>query len=192
MIRRLGPVIFVLPLLVVLFLVLGFEWLRDGSDYEPPVGVTAEAALASPDGRDMGSVTLTQGPAGVIVAAEVLGLSPGGHAVSINAVGACEPDFEAAGDHFDPGEGGGGFHHDSWKKDEGVGPHGGDLPNLYANADGSARADFFTTGITLGTGADHSVFDDDGSAIIIYDEADTYSEDHGEGERVACGVIRLR
>lgn len=190
MIRRLGPAIFALPLVVVLFLVLGFEWLRGGSDYEPPVGVAAEAALVSPDGGDIGTVSLTQGPVGVIVAVEVRELTPGGHAVSINAVGACEPDFEAAGDHFDPGEGG--FLHDTWKKGGSVGPHGGDLPNLYAHADGTARADFFTAGITLGTGADHSVFDDDGSAIIIYEEADTYAEEHGEGERVACGVIRLR
>ena len=114
MIRRLGPAIFALPLVVVLFLVLGFEWLRGGSDYEPPVGVTAEAALVSPDGGDIGTVSLTQGAVGVIVAVDVRELTPGGHAVSINAVGACEPDFEAAGDHFDPGEGG--FLHDTWRK----------------------------------------------------------------------------
>ena len=192
MVRRLGPLIFVLPPLIILSLVLGFELLRTGSDPPPPAGATAEAVLASPDGSDMGTVTLTQGPAGVIVAADVQGLAPGGHAVSINAVGTCEPDFAAAGDHFDPEEGGHGFLHNTWKKDQGGAPHGGDLPNLYANADGSARADFFTVGITLGTGVDHSVFDDDGSSIIIYEKADTYAEEHGAGSRVACGVIRLR
>nr|MDQ3418645.1 superoxide dismutase family protein [Acidobacteriota bacterium] len=33
----------------------------------------------------------------------VTGLTPGKHGVHLHAVGKCEPDFTAAGGHFDPG-----------------------------------------------------------------------------------------
>ncbi|MXY44315.1 MAG: superoxide dismutase family protein [Dehalococcoidia bacterium] len=70
------------------------------------------------------------------------------------------------------------------------GGHGGDLLNSYAAADGSARADFLTGGVTLDTGESHSVFDDDGSAIIVHERPDPYAEEESDtGERVACGVI---
>ena len=70
-----------------------------------------------------------------------------------------------------------------------AGVHAGDLPNIYAGADGIARADYFTVAVTLDDGADHSVFDADGSAIIVHEKPDTYGEDAGAGGRVACGVI---
>ena len=51
----------------------------------------------------MRTVTLTQGPHGVLISADVSGLSPGAHGFHIHAPGACAPDFAAAGDHFNPG-----------------------------------------------------------------------------------------
>ena len=57
----------------------------------------------------MGMVTLTQGPQGVLVSADLSGLPPGGHGFHIHAVGACAPDFSAAGSHFGPGEESHGF-----------------------------------------------------------------------------------
>ena len=79
----------------------------------------------------------------------------------------------------------------SWRRGESTGGHGGDLPNIYAASDGTARADFFTAGITLDSGPRHSVFDDDGSAIIVHEKPDAYGEEESEtGNRVACGVIR--
>ena len=148
-----------------------------------PVGATAEAVLASPDGKEVGTVILTQGPRGVILAAEVQGLAPGGHAVSINSVGACVPNFGAAGGDFTPHGNEHGFL-------QGSGPHVGDLPNIYAGGDDVARADFFAVDITLGAGVDHSIFDDDGSSIIIHEKPDTYVAGTDLGDRVACGVIR--
>ena len=84
--------------------------------------------------------------------AEVRGLAPGGHAFIIHEVGACAPDFSAAGDHFNPTDTEHGFIHSNWKRGEATGGHGGDLPNIYAASDGFARADFFTDGITLDSG----------------------------------------
>ena len=146
------------------------------------VGNEATAVMYGPDGEDMGTVALTQGPNGVLVSAVVIGLSPGGHGFHIHEVGSCSPDFGAAGDHANPSMVGHGF------MDSG-GFHAGDLPNIFAAADGTARADFFTADMTLGADADHSIFDGDGSAIIIHAKPDSYGELPGAGDRVACGVI---
>ena len=50
----------------------------------------------------MGTVTFRQAASGVLVMADVKGLTAGGHAFIIHEVGACTPDFNAAGDHFKP------------------------------------------------------------------------------------------
>ena len=146
------------------------------------VGQRAVASISGVDGSQMGSVVLTEGPNGVLISADVNRLAPGPHGFHIHGVGACTPDFSAAGDHFNPsGEGHGLLHAD--------GAHAGDLPNLYAGADGVARADYFTAKITLSADADDSIFDADGSAIIIHAKPDSYGADPGAGDRVACGVI---
>ena len=147
------------------------------------VGASATATLTSPDGDAMGTVTLAQTYHGVLVSADVSGLVPGGHGFHVHTVGTCAPDFAAAGDHFNPGDVGHGYNNPD-------GVHAGDLPNIYANADGAARADYFTDAITLDAGADHSIFDADGSAIIVHEKPDTYGADAGAGGRVACGVIQ--
>ena len=126
---------------------------------------------------------LTQGPNGVLIAADVSGLSPGAHGFHIHTTGACTPDFSAAGGHFNPGGEGHGFMHAD-------GSHSGDLPNIYAGSDGTARADHFTAAVTLAEDAETSLFDEDGSAIIIHAEPDSYGADPAAGDRVACGVIK--
>lgn len=148
------------------------------------VGATAVTRMAGPDGAELGTVTIEQGPQGLIIAADMRGLSPGGHGFHIHETGSCEPDFAAAGDHFNPTGASHGARH-------GPDRHAGDLPNLYAAADGTARADVFTDAATLDTGEPHSLFDADGSAVIIHALPDTYGEDAGAGGRVACGVLRL-
>ena len=159
---------------------------------EPEIGVTAKATLMSSSGGHIGVVHFTQGESSVLVATEAAGLEPGGHAFIIHSIGSCSPDFSAAGDHFDPGEGGGGFVHPNWnRRDSPAAGHSGDLPNLYAGADGSVRADFFASGISLQSGQEYSLFDEDGSSIIIYEEPSDYVDDADTGERIACGVIEL-
>ena len=147
------------------------------------VGAKAVADLLGRDGSTMGTVTLTQSPHGVLVAADVTGLEPGGHGFHIHAVGSCTPDFSAAGDHFNPENIGHGLNHPS-------GVHPGDMPNIYAGTDGRVRADYFTDTITLDGGVGHTLFDADGSAIIVHEKPDSYGADPGAGARVACGVIQ--
>jgi Cu-Zn family superoxide dismutase len=149
------------------------------------VGSRAEAVLVTPDGEAAGVVTLTQAHSGVLIAAEVRGIAPGPHGFHIHAVGACTPDFSAAADHFSPGGEAHGFFNPE-------GPHAGDLPNIHADADGLARADYYTDAITLAPDAAHSVFDEDGSAFIVHEKPDSYGADAGAGGRVACGVIERR
>ena len=187
--------IFVVPAVIVTVIVIGiFVLLTAGSGEtaQPEAGLTAEAVLESPSGDPVGTVTFLQASSGVLIMADVKGLTPGGHAFIIHETGACSPDFGAAGDHFNPTDAEHGLVHPAWKRGE-SGGHSGDLPNIYAASDGSARADFFTAGITLDTALSHSVFDDDGSAIIVHEHPDAYGETESDtGERVGCGVIEPR
>ncbi|MNT99340.1 Superoxide dismutase-like protein YojM precursor [compost metagenome] len=71
------------------------------------------------------------------------------------------------------------------------GPHAGDLPNIHVPADGTVKAQFQTTRVTLGAGVG-TLFDADGTAIVIHAGADDYKTDPAgnAGARVACGVVR--
>ena len=183
----------IVPAIVVALILIGglaLVTLRQDETVEHEVGLTAEAALQSPSGEAVGTVTFRQVSSGVLIMADVRGLAPGGHAFIIHEVGACTPDFGAAGDHFNPEDTDHGLIHPAWRGGGSGGGHGGDLPNIYAASDGSARADFFTEGIALDAGMRHSVLDDDGSAIIVHEHPDAYGEEETDtGNRVACGVI---
>ena len=117
----------------------------------------------------------------------VSGLKPGLHGVHLHAVGKCEPDFTAAGGHFDPGPAG------NTDPDANHPFHMGDIPNLEVGANGKGSMKAVTTRVTLSDGP-LSLFDEDGSAIIIHGNPDqmiTGASKSGVsgGPRVACGVI---
>lgn len=143
----------------------------------------AHARLVGPGGEEMGTVTLAQSrDDGVLVQVEATGLPSGWHGFHIHEVGQCEPDFSAAGDHYNPDGSGHGFLAEG-------GHHAGDLPNIHADDSGAARADAFTTRVSLKEDAANTVFDSDGSAFIVHERPDSYGEDAGAGGRIACGVI---
>ena len=195
MIERLGLPILIWPAVLIVIIIAGGLALliaRSGEAAQHEVGLTAAAILESPEGEPMGTVTFRQVATGVLIMADVKGLAPGGHAFIIHETGECTPDFSYAGDHFNPTDAEHGFVHPNWRGGSSTrGGHGGDLPNIYAASDGSARADFFTGGITLDMGQRHSVFDADGSAILVHEEPDSYGEEESDtGRRLACGVIR--
>ena len=188
---RLYWAILLVPVAILVIFILFLLTVRTGGAAQPTVGLTAAATLESPDGDSIGTVAFRQAASGVLVMADLKGLAPGGHAFIIHEVGSCTPDFNAAGDHFNPEDTEHGFIHPNWERSGSTGGHGGDLPNIYAASDGSARADFFTDGIILNSGPRHSVFDDDGSAIIVHERPDAYGEEESDtGARVACGIIR--
>ena len=142
----------------------------------------ATANLMGPDGAEMGSVMLTQTPAGVLVSLDATGLPAGAHGFHIHQTGACTPDFAAAGDHFNPEDAEHGYMNDA-------GPHAGDMPNITVAEDGSAKADVLNVHVSLEEGGMGNLMDEDGSAIIIHENPDSYEAEAGAGGRIACGVI---
>jgi Cu-Zn family superoxide dismutase len=157
------------------------------------IGQNATKASATIAGEGIsGTLTLTERAQGSGVVVEytlqVKGLKPGRHGVHLHAVGKCEPPgFTAAGGHFDPGPAG------NPDPDANHPYHMGDIPNLEVGADGSGTMKGVTTRVTLSAGP-LSLFDTDGSAIIIHENPDqgiTGEPKSGVsgGPRVACGVI---
>jgi Cu-Zn family superoxide dismutase len=117
----------------------------------------------------------------------VSGLAPGKHGVHLHAVGKCEPEFTSAGGHFDPGPA------SNTDPDANHPYHMGDVPNLEVGADGKGEMKIMTSRVTLSAGP-LSVFDADGTAIIIHgkeDQGTTGAPKSGVsgGPRVACGVL---
>jgi Cu-Zn family superoxide dismutase len=100
-------------------------------------------------------------------------------------VGKCEPPFNSAGGHFNPGN-----------KKHGLmspeGAHGGDMPNLHIPAGGELTVEVHNSMITLEKDKPNSVLDADGSALVIHANKDDYKTDPtGEaGGRIACGVVQ--
>ena len=129
-----------------------------------------------------GSVTAMPAPKGVLLKIDAKGLTPGWHAVHLHEKGDCsDAAFKMAGGHT-----------------HGMAPsvHGllnpaatdtGDLTNIYAAADGTAKAELFTTMVTMA-----GLQDADGSAVVIHAKPDDYSTQPigGAGDRVGCAVIR--
>ena len=150
------------------------------------------AATADIKGKGIsGTATFTERMQGtgkiVEISVQLTGLTPGRHGVHLHAVGKCEPDFTAAGGHFDPGPA------SNTDPDANHPFHMGDIPNIEAGADGKAVMKAMTTRVTLSEGP-LSVFDQDGTAIIIHGNEDqmiTGAPKSGVsgGPRVACGVL---
>lgn len=161
-----------------------------------PVAV-AGATINDSAGRTIGTASLWQEAGGLVhVDVEITcaaggpctALAAGDHGIHFHSVGSCvaasSPAFSSAGGHYNP-----------LGKQHGLsnaaGPHAGDAPNLMVGADGRGKATFTTDRITITNGAS-SLFDADGSAIVIHAGADDQmSQPAGNsGARVACGVVK--
>ncbi len=148
------------------------------------VGERAAAPLRDAEGKVVGVALFVQEAQGVRISVTVKGLSSGEHGIHIHAVGTCEPpDFLSAGPHFNPTNKKHGLNNPE-------GPHAGDLPNLVVGEDGSAVYEHVTDHVTL-TPGELSLFDEDGSALIIHAGPDDQSTDPAgnSGARLLCGVI---
>ena len=152
-----------------------------------PVGATARASLVDGTGGAAGTANFRQGATGVLIRIEATGLTPGWHGLHLHGVGQCEgPKFESAGSHVKHGAT---AAHGLLNAE---GPESGDLPNLYAGADGRAVAEVFTADAALVEGPGrHYLLDADGASILIHASADDHAAQPigGSGDRVACGVI---
>jgi len=144
----------------------------------------ARAALKDAQGRTLGEVTMREGSGGVLLKADLQNVPSGTHAFHIHTVGKCDPpDFTTAGGHFNPTM----MKHGLLASG---GPHAGDMPNVTVGADGKLSVEVLDTSVTLGAGA-KSLFDADGSAIVLHAMGDDYTTDPAgnAGGRIACGII---
>lgn len=150
-------------------------------------GQTGQAVIINGQGAEIGKATLTQGATGLLIKVEATGLTPGWHGIHIHATGQCAAPFTSAGAHI---------NHTDPKTPHGLlnaqGPDDGDLPNLYAAADGSAHGEFFTTKARISqNGPGQWLWDADGSALVIHANPDDHNSQPigGAGDRVACAVL---
>lgn len=146
----------------------------------------AQAILIDTAGQAIGMASFQESDEGVEIVVEVNGLGidlAGPHGIHIHSVGACTPDFDAAGPHFNPTN----MQHGL---ENAEGPHAGDLPNIEISGDGTAAYETSTDMISLGTD-ENTIFDADGSAIMIHANPDDLVSDPSgnSGTRIACGVI---
>ena len=148
----------------------------------------AQAQLVDSAGQAIGWARFVEDATGVVhVNVHVKGLSAGLHGIHIHAVGACvvgtTPTFSSAGGHHNPL----GHSHGLLSP---TGAHAGDLPNLVVNEAGVGHLDGTTQLATLSAGGT-SIFDTDGSALVIHAlEDDQATNPTGNsGARIACGVI---
>ncbi len=165
--------------IVALFAAAGLLVLAQGS-----AAPTARADLKTAKGDSVGTVQLTETPAGVLLHGTLSNLPAGTHAFHIHEVGQCEPpDFKSAGAHFNPASRGHGFANPQ-------GAHAGDLPNIYVPASGQLEFDALARGVSLAAGP-NSLFDANGSSLVIHQSADDYRTDPAgnAGNRIACGVV---
>ena len=153
------------------------------SAYAGDKSQTASAQIRNTKGQNVGKVTLTETPHGVLIMAELWNMPQGTHAFHIHEKGTCEAPFKSAGGHFNPSD-----------REHGIlnpkGMHAGDLPNIHIPPDGKLTIEVFNPQVTLRKGR-NSLFDSDGSSIVIHDGPDDYKTNPAgaAGPRIACGVI---
>lgn len=177
---------------------------QEGTPATPAELEALEVTLTNVEGEEVGvfSFHREEGYPAVRITGDVDGFEPGDHGIHIHETGVCDPSgdepFSSAGGHFNPT----GASH-------GPGPllgatpsvatpvsdaqdaHAGDLGNIAVGEDGNGSFDIATERVSLEAGAENSLNDEDGSAIVIHaDPDDLQTDPSGEsGDRIACGVI---
>ena len=138
-----------------------------------------------PRARRWARSTLSAVQGGVLIDAELSGLTPGAHGFHLHEKGLCEASegFKSAGGHL-AGSRRHGFTVEG-------GPHPGDMPNLHVPESGNLRIEVLNTLVSLSDSGEGALLDADGSALMIHSGADDYeSQPSGDaGSRVACGEI---
>ncbi|KQT60827.1 superoxide dismutase [Methylobacterium sp. Leaf456] len=147
---------------------------------------TYESALTNGKGETIGKIMIRDGANSLVmrVTVQAGGLPPGWHGIHFHAVGDCsDPEkFEKSKSHV---------NHDQSK--HGLlnpdGPDEGDLPNVFAAADGSVNAEVSSETPLTGEGG---LRDGDGSALIVHANEDDHTTQPigGAGPRIGCAVIK--
>lgn len=138
-------------------------------------------------GKKIGSITISDGPKGLVFTPKLTDLNPGLHGFHVHQNPDCSAGMKdgkqvpglAAGGHYDPAGTG---KHEGF---EGKG-HLGDLPALTVGADGTASTAVIAPRLKMA--------DVKGRSLMIHAGGDNYSDTPsplgGGGARVACGVVK--
>ena len=152
----------------------------------PAAPQTFESPIQNGKGEPIGKIMIRDGASSLVMRVTIQpgGLPPGWHGIHFHAVGDCSDTakFEKSKAHV---------NHDQSKHGllNPEGPDEGDLPNVFANADGSVNAEVSSETPLTGEGA---LKDGDGSALIIHANEDDHTTQPigGAGARIACAVIK--
>lgn len=128
-----------------------------------------------------GTVTFTPVADGVLVHAEIAGLTPGKHGFHIHEFGDCSAaDASSAGAHFNP-------TNQPHAGPDATARHEGDMGNVEADASGNAKLDYVDHQISLTNDAKSAI----GRSVVVHAKADDLkTQPSGDsGARIACGVI---
>jgi len=158
------------------------------------VTATARAAdtnvtvhLTDGTAKEIGTVTVTDGPYGLLLTPHLTDLAPGLHGFHVHEHASCDHAMKdgqmtpalAAGGHLDPALTG--KHEGPYGKG-----HLGDLPALFVAPDGRATLPLLAPRL--------KVADLKGHALMIHAGGDNYADQPdplgGGGARVACGVVK--
>ncbi|HEX2039444.1 MAG TPA: superoxide dismutase family protein [Acidimicrobiales bacterium] len=144
---------------------------------QPVVGMAGPqghvgASLIDTTGKELGFVSFTDVGDEVLVKVSATNLTPGWHGFHVHATGNCAVGdatnpFTASGNHLGHTVGTG--THGVSDADE-PGGHEGDMPLLFAEDNGIARASFLTDNFDI-----EDLLDADGSAVIVHANADNYA-----------------
>lgn len=150
-----------------------------------PAASPAQVTLGGASGSSVGGdLQLAAAAGGVTISGQITGLAPNTlHGFHVHQNGDCSaPDAKSAGDHFNPGNA---MHGGPTASER----HLGDLPNVQADAMGTAAISTTLAGATLRDGGPNDLV---GKAFIVHAKRDDYvTQPSGDsGDRIACGVIR--
>ncbi len=152
-------------------------------------GITVQMNLVNEQGagQAIGTITITEGPQGLVFTPQLIGLTPGAHGFHVHQNPDCSAAMKdgkptpglAAGGHYDPAAIG------KHEGPQGKG-HLGDLPALTVEPDGRATTAVVAPRLKMADVKAHS--------LIIHAGGDNYADQPaplgGGGARVACGVIK--
>ena len=138
-------------------------------------------------GKSIGTITISEGPTGLVFTPKLADLAPGVHGFHVHQNADCAAGMKegktvpglAAGAHYDPANTG------KHEGPQGKG-HLGDLPALTVAADGTATTAVVAPRLKMA--------DMKGRSLMIHAGGDNYSDQPaplgGGGARVACGVVK--
>jgi Cu-Zn family superoxide dismutase len=148
------------------------------------VSEVVTADLARADGSWAGVATISKRRDGVFLSLSAEAPAAGTYGMHLHAVGKCQgPDFTSAGPHWNPDM-------KQHGRENPMGAHDGDLPNVDAAGDRKITLEFKLSDIMLS--GPTGLLDANGGALVIHEKADDYKTDPSgnSGKRIICGVFK--